>query len=253
MPKITLQQAIAYASQAGFSGDSLVTMVAIAEAESGLDTTARNPSSATGIVQILLSAHPDVSYQQAIDPAFSFQYAWRLSGGGKSFCPWQSYDPICGVGYNSSYRAFLPIVKLAYQGGPASASGPSVAATKATIAAMQAATVMGNAWSLASNANVSAFLQEWDKFMSVPNPFDIDISTMQDNIAGVGFTDPIQWLSAVGNNIIIDMVGVTLRVLFVILGVYILFRVINHFIDITGTISSVTSSITKLLPLIVGA
>lgn len=124
MPVISLQQTIAYAKQAGFTGTALQTIVAIAKAESGLDTSIVNSIGATGILQILLSAHPDVTPSQAKDPAFSFRYAFKLSGGGKNFCPWQSYDSqVCGLGppngWDDRYKQYMAEVAQALNSSPA--------------------------------------------------------------------------------------------------------------------------------------
>ncbi len=111
MATITVGQAIQYARNAGFTGQSLVDIVAIAWAESNFNTTVVNSIGATGILQILLSAHPDVSSAQAKDPAFSFKYAYKLSGGGKNFCAWQSYKTSCGRGYDNRYAQYVPQVQ----------------------------------------------------------------------------------------------------------------------------------------------
>ena len=54
--------------------------------ESGGNPEARNPTStATGLVQILLSVHPDISEEQALDPVFSLEYlAANLAAGRES-------------------------------------------------------------------------------------------------------------------------------------------------------------------------
>jgi len=111
MATITVAEAIAYARQAGFAGQPLIDIVSIAWAESGLNTTVVNSIGATGILQILLSAHPDVTSSQAKDPAFSFRYAYKLSGGGKNFCAWQSYKTTCGRGYDNRYAQYVPQVE----------------------------------------------------------------------------------------------------------------------------------------------
>jgi len=111
MATITVAEAIAYARQAGFTGQPLIDIVAIAWAESGLNTTVTNSIGATGVLQILLSAHPDVTSSQAKDPAFSFRYAYKLSGGGKNFCAWQSYKTTCGRGYDNRYAQYVPQVE----------------------------------------------------------------------------------------------------------------------------------------------
>lgn len=137
MANLTVAQAVGYAKAAGFSGQSCVTIVAIAMAESNLNTTIVNSIGATGILQILLSAHPDVSSAQAKDPAFSFKWAWKDTGGGKNYCDWQSYDcKVCGncgpKGWNSSYKQYLPVV-APYVTGSKAGSVPGAPAGLSTV------------------------------------------------------------------------------------------------------------------------
>lgn len=125
MAIITVGQAINYARGAGFTGQSLVDIVAIAMAESNLNTTVVNSIGATGILQILLSAHPDVTSAQAKDPTFSFKYAYKLSSGGKNFCAWQSYKTSCGRGYDNRYAQYVPTVQAQVNLGGGTSSTPS--------------------------------------------------------------------------------------------------------------------------------
>lgn len=257
MAKITLQQAISYAQAAGFQGQSLITILAIAEAESGLQTDVVNSIGATGILQIYLAVHPNVTSAQAKDPAFSFRYAWSLSNGGKNFCPWQSYDSaVCGRDWDNRYKQYIPLVTAAVQGSTASSGGPNqatIAASQAYNAAKNTASTVKNAWSLASNANVATALQAFDSALDINNPFDVDTSTIQDNILGVNVTDPVKWLGAFGSNIVSDLVAIILRIIFIALGVYVLYKVVDHFINISGAVSGATSTAMKVLPLMVGA
>lgn len=253
MAKITLQQAISYAQAAGFQGQSLITILAIAEAESGLQTDVVNSIGATGILQIYLAVHSNVTSAQAKDPAFSFRYAWSLSNGGRNFCPWQSYDPaVCGSSWDGSYKRYLPLVTAAVQGDQQNATSLQAIALGGAIATNTASTVK-NAWSLASNANIATALQSFDSALSVTNPFDFDTSGIQDNILGVQFTDPVQWLGTVGSNLIGDMVALILRIILLALGVYVLYKVVDHFVNISGAVQGATSTVSKLAPLLVGA
>lgn len=130
MPTLTINQAATYARNAGFSGDNLVTILALAMAESNLNTDVVNSIGAVGILQIYLKYHPEVSMAQAKDPQFSFNYAYKLSSGGKNFCAWQSYDcVVCGncgpKGWDNRYKQFLPQVQAALN----SASGGTMSTT----------------------------------------------------------------------------------------------------------------------------
>ena len=241
MPTLTINQAAAYARAAGFSGDNLVTILAIAMAESGLNTTIQNSIGATGILQIYLKVHPDVSYNQAIDPAFSFKYAYRLSNGGQNFCPWQSYDSnVCGVAWDNRYKQFVPQVRLAL-GAPA-LEVPVQTLGNTIVNARQILT-------LSSNASVSAFLSDLDSRCDLTNPFDIDTSTIQTSVLGGSFTNPISWLNSFGNNLISDSVALLLRTIFLIVGVYMLFRVVDHYLNISQAVSQTVSTVGKVAAL----
>ena len=241
MATLTISQAATYARTAGFSGDNLVTILAIAMAESGLNTTIQNSIGATGILQIYLAVHPDVSYSQAIDPAFSFRYAWRLSNGGTNFCPWQCYDSnVCGVAWDNRYKQFLPTVRAALGlpgfEVPIQTIGATIGNTKSIL-------------TLSSNASVAAFLSDLDQRCSLDNPFNIDTSTIQTNVLGGSFTNPIDWLNSFGNNLISDSVALLLRTLFIIIGVYMLFRVIDHYLHISEMIGQTVDTVGKVAAL----
>lgn len=103
--KLTHDQIQAYARNAGFSGDSLTTIIAIAYAESGGDTTATNTSGNSagidrGIVQINSFYHNEVSDACAFDPACAFKAAYAISNNGTSFAPWATYT-------NGNYKTFM--------------------------------------------------------------------------------------------------------------------------------------------------
>lgn len=93
MAKITLSQAIEYATNAGFKGASLNTIVAIADAESGFDTTIvnwRDPHGGSfGVLQINGVHNQPTSV--TFDPQKSFDYAFQLSNGGTNFSAWSTY------------------------------------------------------------------------------------------------------------------------------------------------------------------
>jgi lysozyme-like protein len=238
MATLTINQAATYARTAGFSGDNLITILAIAMAESGLNTTIQNSIGATGILQIYLAVHPDVSYAQAIDPGFSFRYAWKLSNGGQNFCPWQSYDSnVCGRDWDNRYKQFLPTVRAAL-------GLPGLEVPIQTVG-----TTIGSAkqiLTLSSNASVAAFLNDLDGWCTLSNPFDIDTSAIQTTTLGGTFTNPIDWLNQFGNNLISDSVALILRTLFLIIGAYMIFRVIDHYLNISGMIEQTVSTVGKV-------
>lgn len=96
MAILTIPQARQYAAAAGFTGTALDTIVAIAQAESGLNTLAVNPrdpaGGSFGIVQIN-GVHFGGSFTQAqaFDPAAAFRFAYTLSDGGTNFSAWSTY------------------------------------------------------------------------------------------------------------------------------------------------------------------
>jgi hypothetical protein len=104
---LTTDQATTYAQRAGFSGQALAIIVAIAQAESGLNTTNYNPNDPNGgsygILQIN-GAHFGEAWSggtmdatQANDPQTAFNYAYMLSKQGTDFEPWGTFDPKNGT------------------------------------------------------------------------------------------------------------------------------------------------------------
>lgn len=106
MTILTVAQATDAAYQAGFSDNTgLAIIVAIAQAESGLDTNAVNRNDPNGgsygILQInAIHFGIDIPGSCAMDAFCSFRYAWLLSKGGTDFSPWGSYT-------NGTYKQFL--------------------------------------------------------------------------------------------------------------------------------------------------
>ncbi len=102
-------------------------------------------------------------------------------------------------------------------------------------------------YSLSSNAGVAVALATLDALTTVTPPFDVQ--PQHDNIIGVDIVDPVSWFTGVGFNIINDTRALTLRVIMICVGIYMLFRVVAHFIDFSGVINSVQSSAQTLAPL----
>jgi lysozyme-like protein len=134
--KITIQQAIQYAQQAGFSGTSLYTAVAIAISESGLAINSANSTTSgvgtdRGIVKFNSVFHRDVPDACAYDPACAFKEFYRVSQGGKNFCQWCTYNLNCANPCNSNgpYKANLAMVQAAAAGVSPLPSTPSTTGT----------------------------------------------------------------------------------------------------------------------------
>lgn len=108
-------------------------------------------------------------------------------------------------------------------------------------------------YSLASNASVATALKTFDDIFTMNNPFDVqNASTDNFDIPAVGsvsFTDPISWVVGFGQNLIDDLVAITLRIISIALGVFILYKVIDHFINFSGMIQGVASTAQSLAPL----
>lgn len=105
MAQLTQDQLNQYAQQAGFTGQSLQDIVAIAMAESGGNTLASNTvgnSAGTdrGVLQINSFFHPDVTDACAYDPACSFRSAFNISNQGTNFNPWVTFT-------SGAYKKFL--------------------------------------------------------------------------------------------------------------------------------------------------
>lgn len=111
--------AVSLAQAAGFSGNGLATIVAIAYAESGLRSNAiggpnYNGTYDYGILQIntvhMGQSWPGgvMSVNQALDPAIAFKFGYWLSGGGKSFSAWSTFN-------SGKYTTYLGIVDQTIQ------------------------------------------------------------------------------------------------------------------------------------------
>lgn len=97
----SLDTVVQEARNAGFSGNGLATVVALAWRESGFSPTAQNPQAvivngknyghATGIIQFLESTFNGVFPSGNIwDPQQQFNAAFKASNGGLNFGPWTS-------------------------------------------------------------------------------------------------------------------------------------------------------------------
>lgn len=105
---LSIDQVAKLAYQVGFRGDDLAKMVAIAAGESGFDPLAVNRSSgATGLWQILPSAHPEFAGQDLRDPQVNARAARSVflaapNPGQITRNKWAAYG---GLTYISMYPA----------------------------------------------------------------------------------------------------------------------------------------------------
>lgn len=102
MARLTVTQMYALARKAGFGVGGAVNAAAIAEAESGGNPDAVNQSSgATGLWQILPSAHPQYAGTDLKDPGVNAKAAYEISNHGRNWSPWVTYT-------SGTYRQYLP-------------------------------------------------------------------------------------------------------------------------------------------------
>ncbi|SDL76345.1 hypothetical protein SAMN05660642_00733 [Geodermatophilus siccatus] len=104
------------ASRAGFTGDRLVTAVAVGLGESSCRADAQNANGPTkgcpngsvdrGLWQINSCWHPSVSKSCAYDAQCNANAAHRISAKGTNFKPWVAYT-------NGSYRKHLEAARAA--------------------------------------------------------------------------------------------------------------------------------------------
>lgn len=91
---------------AGFRGEAIPTMIAIAKGESGWDTNAVCDSClgvaeySVGLFQINLQAHTSVTEACAKDVFCASKEAYRISNNGTNFNPWTQFT-------NGGYRKYL--------------------------------------------------------------------------------------------------------------------------------------------------
>lgn len=102
---MTPAQIAAVAANAGFSGDDLITAVAVALAESnppGNEQSVGDQGTSFGLWQIHLPAHPEFEGMNHLDPQVNAHEAFDVySTAGDSFRPWSTYS------INGQYRNFL--------------------------------------------------------------------------------------------------------------------------------------------------
>lgn len=115
---LTAAQIAYYAQAAGFTGQDLVTAVAIALAESSGNANAYNPESGAGapagqgsygLWQIFLAAHPEYAGANLYDPQTNANAAYAIYSAAGGFSPWATFN-------SSAYEAYL---------GPAQTAAPA--------------------------------------------------------------------------------------------------------------------------------
>lgn len=105
---LSASQIAQYAQNAGFSGDALITAVAIALAESSGNASAYNPETQAGtpegmgsygLWQIYLNAHPEFQGVDLTDPQNNANAAFEIFSTN-GFAPWSTYQ-------SRAYQSYL--------------------------------------------------------------------------------------------------------------------------------------------------
>lgn len=113
---LTPGEVLQVARSSGLSGGAAVIAAAIAMAESGGRTCARNLSGiedSQGLWQINVRAHPAWAEQDLSDPAINAKAMLAVSGNGSNWTPWSTWwqDPQRRLGPGLGvYRRWLPSV-----------------------------------------------------------------------------------------------------------------------------------------------
>ncbi|MGA7791831.1 MAG: transglycosylase SLT domain-containing protein [Candidatus Acidiferrales bacterium] len=133
---LTPAQISYYAQSAGFTGQALITAVAIALAESSGNASVYNPETAAGappgggsygLWQIYLNDHPEYAGVNLYDPQTNANAAFALYSAAGGFTPWTTYN-------SGAYQAYLipassvapPIPGLTAAAGASPGGGTSI-------------------------------------------------------------------------------------------------------------------------------
>lgn len=90
---------------------------------------------------------------------------------------------------------------------------------------------------LAPSADMSDLLAAFDDTLALTNPFDVT-NAAPVQILGGTFTDPVAWIEGFGMNLVEDMIALVWRVIFLIIGAFVLIKVLSNFIDFGAVIKS---------------
>lgn len=118
MTYLSPNQVAHYAYDAGFRGNSLVTAVAIADAESSFDTSATSPGdTCLGLWQIN-KVNDESNPSSLYDPTVNANMTYSISNGGTNWNAWTTYT-------SGSYTKYLSVAEAAAQ-SVAQPSYPSI-------------------------------------------------------------------------------------------------------------------------------
>ncbi|MCF8564379.1 transglycosylase SLT domain-containing protein [Alicyclobacillus tolerans] len=106
MTYLPANQVAHYAYDAGFRGNSLVTAVAVADAESTFDTSAIGPGDmCIGLWQVN-KVHDEANPSALFEPSYSARMAYSISNQGTNWSAWTAYT-------NGSYKRYWSIAETA--------------------------------------------------------------------------------------------------------------------------------------------
>jgi hypothetical protein len=118
MARYGAEQIYAFAREAGFSPDQAATMTAVALAESGGNSGARNPNGedSRGLWQINVRSHPDLAKYNLYDPVQNAKAAYEVSQQGGDVSPWTTTHGGLSARY-LRYRSDAEAAAAAYGDG----------------------------------------------------------------------------------------------------------------------------------------
>ena len=153
MTVLSQSQLVGLAQSVGLSSSASQIAAAIAMAESGGNTTAVNPGSATdheysvGLWQINLLAHPQYTVTQMYDPQQNAKAMSVISNGGLSWGAWGTYTSGAYLKYMKTVTA-TPYIPTSYANLSTSGlAATSVAGLSSTVKTSSAVTSnIGSAW-----------------------------------------------------------------------------------------------------------
>jgi murein DD-endopeptidase MepM/ murein hydrolase activator NlpD len=185
----TITQMLGQARQAGFSGDGLITIVAISCAENPAHDTSVisqpnwDGSVDRGILQINSRAWPNITNAQALDAQASFDFAYSLiSNKGTNFSPWMTYQ-------SGEYQKYVKQVSA--QEASTAPAGTQGTTRTAPWNATDAGTLWP--WLLPLTApHITWFYNSINRGLDIAEPFHTKITSLTSGtVIGVGYPDGI--------------------------------------------------------------
>lgn len=130
-------------------------------------------------------------------------------------------------------------------------NGKPMASTQTSLADMATSLLGGgsSSISLSPTADVTALLWTWDQVLLLTNPLS-NITAQTDSVAGVlSFTDPVSWFEGFAGNMVDDLVALSIRCIFIVIGVIVIIKVLNNFIDF-GAVAKSASGLAGMAALL---